>query len=132
MGRGAAHRRRPRIDARAPWSRAVTGRGRSGATDTGRAWPLTGHGRGLSCRARPTAARRTGSPNIATGKEPPMTSIAKVAREFFDACEAGKGWDACKAYCLPDATFSAQAEPLADVHRLQQYTEWMKGLMGFI
>lgn len=58
-----------------------------------------------------------------------MTSNAKVARDFFDACEAGKGWDACKAYCKPDATFSAQAEPLSDVRTLEQYAEWMKGLM---
>jgi hypothetical protein len=36
-----------------------------------------------------------------------------VATRFFEACEAGKGWEACKAYCKPDATFSAQAEPLA-------------------
>jgi hypothetical protein len=30
------------------------------------------------------------------------------------ACEAGKGWEACKACCTPGATFAAQAEPLAD------------------
>ena len=61
-----------------------------------------------------------------------MASIAKIAREFFDACEAGKGWEVCKAYCRPNATFAAQAEPLADVHTLEQYTEWMKGLMGIL
>jgi predicted ester cyclase len=60
------------------------------------------------------------------------TSIARVAREFFEACEAGKGWEVCKDYCQPNATFSAQAEPLADVRSLQQYTEWMKGLMTII
>ena len=58
-----------------------------------------------------------------------MPSISRVAMEFFEACEAGKGWDACKAYCKPDATFAAQAEPLADVRTLQQYTDWMKGLI---
>ncbi len=61
-----------------------------------------------------------------------MAAITKIGREFFDACESGKGWDGCKAYCLPTATFSAQAEPLADVHTLQQYTEWMKGLLAFM
>lgn len=61
-----------------------------------------------------------------------MTSIARVAREFFEACEAGKGWEVCKDYCKPTATFSAQAEPLADVRSLQRYTEWMKGLMTFV
>lgn len=58
-----------------------------------------------------------------------MTSITETAEAFFAACEAGKGWEACRAWCAPDATFSAQAEPLADVKTLQQYTDWMKGLM---
>jgi hypothetical protein len=51
-----------------------------------------------------------------------MGSIMGIAKEFFAACETGKGWDVCKAYCKPNATFSAQAEPLADVKNLQQYT----------
>jgi predicted ester cyclase len=58
-----------------------------------------------------------------------MASIAAVAGDFFKACEAGKGWEVCRAYCTPDAGFSAQAEPLAAMHSLQQYTEWMKGLL---
>jgi hypothetical protein len=33
----------------------------------------------------------------------------------------------CQQFCTPDATFSAQAEALADVHTLEQYTDWMKG-----
>ena len=61
-----------------------------------------------------------------------MASIAKVAREFFEACETGKGWAVCSHHCKPGATFSAQAEPLADVRSLQQYTDWMKGLLTFI
>lgn len=61
-----------------------------------------------------------------------MASITGVAQEFFAACEAGKGWEACRRYCKPDATFSAQAEPLADVKTLQQYTDWMKGLMTIL
>jgi predicted ester cyclase len=61
-----------------------------------------------------------------------MTSIARAAREFFEACEAGKGWEVCKDYCHPHATFAAQAEPLTDVRSLEQYTEWMKGLMTFM
>lgn len=57
-----------------------------------------------------------------------MASMTEVARAFFDACETGKGWDGCRQYCAPDATFSAQAEPLSDMRTLQQYTDWMKGL----
>ncbi|HXH97962.1 MAG TPA: ester cyclase [Gaiellaceae bacterium] len=56
-------------------------------------------------------------------------TITETARAFFDACETGKGWDGCSAYCHPDAGFSAQAEPLADVHTLRDYAEWMKGML---
>ena len=58
-----------------------------------------------------------------------MSSMTDTAKAFFDACETGKGWEACKAYCKPDATFAAQAEPLADVRTLQQYADWMKGML---
>ncbi len=56
-------------------------------------------------------------------------SNRETARAFFEACEAGKGWEACRAHCAPDATFAAQAGALADVKTLQQYTEWMKGIL---
>jgi predicted ester cyclase len=60
---------------------------------------------------------------------PTTMSIATVAQAFFDACETGKGWEICSAYCTPDAKFSAQAEPLIEVKTLAQYTDWMKGMM---
>lgn len=59
-------------------------------------------------------------------------TITETARAFFEACETGKGWEACSAYCQPSASFAAQAEPLADVRSLKEYTEWMKALLGFI
>jgi predicted ester cyclase len=61
-----------------------------------------------------------------------MSDIASIARHFFEACEAGKGWEACKAYCNPNASFSAQAEPLAETRTLEAYTDWMKGLLSFM
>ena len=61
-----------------------------------------------------------------------MTTITETAKSFFAACETGRGWEGCQAYCAPDATFAAQAEPLADMHTLQQYTEWMKGLLTIL
>ena len=56
-------------------------------------------------------------------------TITDTARKFFDACETGKGWDACSAYCHPQATFAAQAEPLTEIQTLRDYTEWMKGII---
>ena len=61
-----------------------------------------------------------------------MASIAETARKFFEACETGKGWDGCREFCKPNATFAAQAEPLADTKTLQQYADWMKGLLAFV
>lgn len=58
-----------------------------------------------------------------------MSSITETAQAFFEACEAGKGWSVCRTWCTEDATFAAQAEPLAEIRTLEQYTEWMKGLM---
>ena len=65
---------------------------------------------------------------ISTG----TSTITETARAFFDACETGKGWEGCSAYCQPHASFAAQAEPLAEVRPLQDYTEWMKARLGFI
>lgn len=58
-----------------------------------------------------------------------MNSMSEAAERFFDACETGTGWDVCRKYCHPDATFSAQADALGDVETLEEYTEWMKGLL---
>ena len=59
-------------------------------------------------------------------------SMEQTAQGFFEACEAGKGWQACASYCKPDASFSAQAEPLAGITTLEAYADWMKALVGFM
>jgi predicted ester cyclase len=56
-------------------------------------------------------------------------SITTTAKDFFAACETGKGSQVCNAYCTPNATFAAQSEPLAGVKTLAEYTDWMKGLL---
>lgn len=58
-----------------------------------------------------------------------MSNILEPAKQFFDACETGKGWDGCKKYCQPDATFSSQTTVLADISTLEDYSEWMKGML---
>jgi ketosteroid isomerase-like protein len=63
------------------------------------------------------------------GRNTAMASDIDTARAFFEACETGKGWEGCRAYCAPDATFAAQSEPLAEVRTLQQYADWMKGIL---
>jgi predicted ester cyclase len=56
-------------------------------------------------------------------------STPETAERFFDACENGKGWEACQPYCHPGATFTAQADALADIATLEAYTEWMRALL---
>ena len=58
-----------------------------------------------------------------------MPTITETAEAFFHACETGKGWATCQRFCAPDATFSAQAEPLVDVKTLAQYTDWMQAML---
>ena len=55
---------------------------------------------------------------------------AQTARDFFEACETGKGWDGCKTWCQEGATFSCQADTLAQTSTLAAYADWMKGLLG--
>lgn len=52
----------------------------------------------------------------------------ETATAFFEACETGQGWDGCKAFCQEGATFSCQADALADTATLAAYADWMKGL----
>ncbi|MEQ8769451.1 MAG: ester cyclase [Phycisphaerales bacterium] len=57
-----------------------------------------------------------------------MSSIKDTAHAFFDACETGKGWDVCKQYCHPAATFSGQAGSLDGIDTLETYANWMQGI----
>lgn len=57
-----------------------------------------------------------------------MGSISEVEEKFFAACETGKGCEGCRDYCHHGATFSAQADPWAEVKTIEGYTEFMKGL----
>jgi hypothetical protein len=61
-------------------------------------------------------------------KEAEMSNITAVAKQFFAACETGKGWEGCRAYCTADASFSAPAELLADIRTIHGYADWMKEL----
>lgn len=57
-------------------------------------------------------------------------SITETARAFFEACETGKGWEACSQWCTADASFASQAEPIADMKALEAYCGWMQWLLG--
>lgn len=52
-----------------------------------------------------------------------------TAKAFFEACETGKGWDGCRLFCHANASFSCQADALADTTTLADYAEWMKRLL---
>ncbi len=61
-----------------------------------------------------------------------MASMKDTATKFFDACETGKGWAGCREYCQEGATFSAQTGALASIDTLEQYTDWMQGLLRIL
>ena len=56
-------------------------------------------------------------------------SITETAREFFEACETGRGWAECAQYCHDGATFSCQADVLAEIGTLEGYADWMRDLL---
>jgi len=55
-------------------------------------------------------------------------SINESAMAFFDACETGKGWEACKVWCHDGASFSCQSDAIAEITTVEGYVEWVKGL----
>ena len=55
-------------------------------------------------------------------------SAFENATKFFHACESLQGWEGCKEYVAPGASFTAQAEPLAELTSVEAYCEWMAGL----
>lgn len=57
-------------------------------------------------------------------------TLRETALKFFDACETGKGWDACKHWCHEGASFSAQVDALEGIATIEGYTDWMKGMMN--
>ena len=58
-----------------------------------------------------------------------MSSNFESAKQFFEACETGKGWEGCKSFCHSDATFFSQMSALSEISALEGYCEWMKNLL---
>ena len=52
----------------------------------------------------------------------------EACQQFFDLCEAGKGWEVCKEYAADDGTFCCQAmdalpgPPVSECTTIQQCT----------
>ncbi len=58
-----------------------------------------------------------------------MSAMLESAKLFFDACDTGKGWEGCKDYCLPGASFSAQTSALEGINTLEAYCDWMRDFL---
>ena len=61
-----------------------------------------------------------------------MSEIKNIANSFLEACETGQGWQACKNYCLEDASFSSHAEALLEVKTIEEYSDWMTGVCSMM
>eukprot|EP00658_Telonema_sp_P-2_P032306 TRINITY_DN23957_c0_g1_i10.p1 TRINITY_DN23957_c0_g1~~TRINITY_DN23957_c0_g1_i10.p1 ORF type:complete len:147 (-),score=50.27 TRINITY_DN23957_c0_g1_i10:249-689(-) len=65
------------------------------------------------------------------GEEAPNTPLDN-ARVFFDTCEGGQGWEACKQFVVADAKFECQQNDaldgfgLSEVKTVEAYCEWTK------
>jgi predicted ester cyclase len=57
-----------------------------------------------------------------------MSNISSQAKLFFEACETGKGWEGCKLFCHPKASFSSQTTVLSGIDTLEGYCDWMKNM----
>ena len=40
------------------------------------------------------------------------------------SCDKAEGWEACKAFCVPGATFHCQSETLKDIKTVEGYANW--------
>lgn len=58
-----------------------------------------------------------------------MSDILETAKAFMDACDSGKGWEACSGYCHAGAPFRVEAPALSGIDTLEGYTEWAKSLL---
>ena len=56
-----------------------------------------------------------------------MNTLENAIR-FFENCESGKGWEACKDYVEGKGKFTAQSEPFADLKEIKEYVDQMAGL----
>ena len=56
-------------------------------------------------------------------------TISDTALQFVDACDTGKGWEVCAQWCHEGASFSCQADALADLATVEDYVGWAKGLL---
>ena len=56
-------------------------------------------------------------------------SITESARQFVDACDSGRGWKECAQYCHDGASFSVQADALAEIATVEGYVGWARDLL---
>jgi len=54
-----------------------------------------------------------------------MTEL-DTAVAFFHACESAKGWDACREYAQPDASFHSAAETYTGMASLAEYCDQIR------
>ncbi|HCR9779044.1 ester cyclase [Pseudomonas aeruginosa] len=61
-----------------------------------------------------------------------MSNIVETAMAFFEVCETGKGWEACRHYCHDDASFSVQAPSLEGFKTVDAYSESIPHLLEIL
>ena len=59
-----------------------------------------------------------------------LNVYSESAMQFFNAGEIGKGWEDCEQWCHERASFSRQADALAEISTKEGYVGWTKDLLG--
>ena len=67
------------------------------------------------------AAESEAAVEEATAEEKAAAAALRKADclKFFDACESGKGWDACQEFCAEGAAFASQSGPCAPMPTIE-------------
>ncbi|PPC75975.1 polyketide cyclase [Pokkaliibacter plantistimulans] len=61
-----------------------------------------------------------------------MTTITESALAFFELCESGKGWQACRSYCHDGASFHVQAQSLEQLRTVEAYSDSIPHLIDML
>jgi hypothetical protein len=61
-----------------------------------------------------------------------VADITAIAKKFFEACEAGRGWEGMPGLLPAQRELFGPSEPLTEIRTLQAYTECMKDLLTFM
>ena len=70
--------------------------------------------------------------NKSENKDTEKNKVFQQVKQFLHYLDYGKGWDACKAYCIDNgnASFDCQSDALAGIETVAAYALWMQDFVA--